>query len=133
MAGFSKASKGATSLKDLALAINILVRMGVAFIGFIYLFSQLFFGDFQWPSTAAGLGGMVLAAITGWPHRLKTTLNRIGIVAGSIALLGVGAGVYNYYAYYNIPGNYHAWFITLPYTAGVIFLMIAAARGQTLR
>ena len=120
-------------MKDLMLVINILARLGVGFIGFIYLFAQLFFGDFQWSSTAAGLGGMVLAVITGWPHRLRSLLDRIGIIGGIVALLGVGAGVYNYYAYYNIPGNYHAWFITLPYVAGVTFLLIATVRGQSLR
>ena len=120
-------------MKDLMLAINILARLGVGFIGFIHLFAQLFFGDFDWSSTAAGLGGMVLAAITGWPHRFRPSLDRIGLIGGVFALLGIGGGIYNYYAYYDIPGNYYAWFITLPYVAGIVFLMIATLRGQTLR
>ena len=120
-------------MKDLFLVINIAVRIGVAFMSLIHLFAQLFFGDFDWSSTAAGLGGMTLAVLTGWPNRHGKILNRIGITGGAFALLGVGAGVYNYYAYYDIPGNSYAWSTTLLYVAGIAYLIIAAIRGQTLR
>ncbi|MBT8414283.1 MAG: hypothetical protein KJO30_08135 [Boseongicola sp.] len=60
-------------------------------------------------------------------------LTNIGILGGCIALFGIGGGIYMHYTYYNSPGNYYAWFITLPFAAGIVFLMIAALRGFTLR
>ena len=120
-------------MKDFGLAPSILVRILVAFIGFTNLLAQLFFADFDPMATAVGLGAFAVAGLTGLPVKRSDFLTRIGIFGGGVALLGIAGGIYAHYTYYDIPGNYYAWSITLPFAAGIIFLMVAAWRGHRLR
>ena len=120
-------------MKDFGLVVSILVRIGVAFIGFTHLFAQIFFGSFGWIDTAVGLGSFAVAGLTGLPVKRQAILTKIGVFGGAVALLGIGAGIYMHYTYYDIPGNYYAWFITLPFAAAIVFLMVAAQRGVSLR
>ncbi|SMX22965.1 hypothetical protein BOA8489_01064 [Boseongicola aestuarii] len=121
------------NMKDFGLVASILVRILVAFIGCTHLFAQLFFADFNPMATAVGLGAFAVAGLTGLPVKRSAFLTRIGIYGGCIALLGTAGGIYVHYAYYDTPGNYYAWFITVPFAAGSVFLMVAAWRGHTLR
>lgn len=120
-------------MKDFGLVVRTMVRVMVAFIGFSFLLGQLFFGIFEWHSTIAGLGGLAAAGLMGLPVKSGPTLSKVGIIGGVAGLLGLGVDIYDYYANLNGSGNYYAWFLTLPYAAGIIFLMVAARRGLTLR
>lgn len=113
--------------------VSMVVRIGVAFIGVLFLFGQLFVGIFEWYSVVAGLGGLILAGLAGLAARRSPVFARIAIIAGAAALSGLGVDYYDYHANQAAPGNYYPWFITLPYAAGILFLMAAAAAGAPRR
>ena len=120
-------------MKDSSPGVHMVVRIGVAFIGFIFLFGQLFVGIFEWYSIMAGLGGLALAGLAGFPAARSPIFARIGIIAGAAALSGLGVDFHDYSANQATPGNYYPWFITLPYAAGIVFLMAAAGGGARRR
>lgn len=120
-------------MKDWRLALNILARIIAAFLGFIFLFGQLFFAIFELHSTAVGLGAFLLAGLTGWPVSVAVILNRIGLLGGLAVLVGLGVDVWDYYAHHNTPGNYYAWEMTIALALSTLYLMNAARRGEGLR
>lgn len=120
-------------MKDLDLVLNVICRLLVAFLAFIFLFGQAFVGNFEWFSTAAGIGGFAVAGLTGWPSRIGPLFNRIGIAGGALALIGVSFDIYDYYGFEQYPGNYYAWFIVLPFVCGIVYLMLMTLRGARLR
>ena len=120
-------------MKDLDLALSILCRVVLAFMGVIFLFGQMFFATFEWHSTAMAVGAFLLAGLTGLPVGAGPKLTQIGLAGGAAALVATGVDIHAYYAAERSPGNYYAWFLILPFVGAAIFVMVTGARGQTLR
>jgi hypothetical protein len=100
-----------------------LIRGYVLFVGLSFLGGQLFFGYFEWSASVGGLCAVLAAVFTGG-FATRTRLARI-ITIGLcvVALVAVGFNAYQYYAHYNTPGNYYAWFMIGPYCAGLALLI----------
>lgn len=95
-----------------------------------FLFGQLFFGRFDWPSTIAGISGVLSGSLSGrfiGSSRLRSNLVILLCLAG---IAGVGFDAYEYCEKYDIPGNYYAWFMFGPYC---LFLMVLIANAAMLR
>lgn len=104
------------------IALSI-IRGYVLFVGFSFLFGQLFFGDFEWSASVAGLCGF-LAAVFAGGFATRTRVARIITIGLCIvALVAVGFDAYRYYAHHDIPGNYYAWFMIGPYCACLALLV----------
>lgn len=85
----------------------------VAASGFI--FGQMFFNNFAWGATLAGVFG-IISGILGGKFVHNSLLRSKTIIACCIlSLCGVALDANNYYANLNSSGNYYAWFMIAPF------------------
>ena len=93
----------------------------VAASGFI--FGQMFFNNFAWGATLAGVFG-IISGFLGGKFARKTLLRSKAIITCCIISLGgVSLDAYNYYANLNSSGNYYAWFMIAPFCFILIFII----------
>lgn len=99
-------------------ALHGLSRLIVLFVAIAgFLFGQLFNGVFSVAGTLAGVGGVLAAALA--PFRARTHLRRVVIAGCALGLAGAALDVYDYYSTSHVSGSYYAWFLTLPFAAGL--------------
>lgn len=107
----------------------IVVRGYVIFVAaFGFILGQLFFNNFAWGATLAGVFGLISGAFSGrFSH--KTRL-RSGIIISCcvISLVGVSLDAYNYYSNLNSSGNYYAWFMIAPFCFALLVIIWHIAR-----
>ncbi len=84
--------------------ILIASRIICGFLGFVHLFGQLFFSNFEVAPTISGLSGLVAATLSG-SRNTGPLLPAVG-VAGVLAIV---SDAYSYYSSPQAPGNYYAW------------------------
>lgn len=102
----------------------IILRIYLIFLaasGFI--FGQIFFNNFAWGATLAGVFGIVSGFLGGKFARKTLLRSKIIIACCILSLGGVSLDAYNYYANFNSPGNYYAWFMIAPFCL-ILLLMI---------
>jgi len=93
----------------------------VAVSGFI--FGQLFFNNFAWGATLAGVFGIISGVFSG-KFTQKTLLRSKTIIACcTLSLCGVSLDAYNYYANLNSSGNYYAWFMIAPFCLALLLII----------
>ena len=106
-------------LRMLALLASIPARLWAFYMGFIFLFGQLFAGHFSAAATLAGVCGLVAAVL---PVFKNERAKRIAAFVCFASVAGVAGDVYDYYAHLAIPGNYYAWFLIGPFALATAFL-----------
>lgn len=101
----------------------IVLRGYVIFVAaFGFIFGQMFFNNFAWGATFAGVFG-IISGFFGDKFAHKTLLRSKTMIACCILSLGgVSLDAYNYYANLNSPDNYYAWFMIAPFC--LILLLI---------
>jgi hypothetical protein len=104
-----------------------LCRLFVIFLGAAgFLFGQVFTGEFSFGGTLAGVGGVVAGALGSNSSRPVAKYTVIGACA--IGLVGAGLHAYEYYSVPHVPGNYYAWFLTVPFAIALMVIAFQAAR-----
>ena len=84
-----------------------------------FLFGQLFFGQFSWAATIAGVSGIV-SGLLGRRTAVAARFLTMAICATGVA--GVAMDAFRYYTELDIPGNSFGWFLIGPFTAALIFI-----------
>jgi hypothetical protein len=103
--------------------LRTIFRALILFVGFSFLFGQLFVGNFDIPATMTGIFGLAFAVVAG-ENNYESGKNRATIITvGSVCFIGVMFDVLSYYMSNPSPGNYYAWFLIGPYIIAVFFLM----------
>jgi hypothetical protein len=92
-----------------------------------FLFGQMFFGRFDWPSTIAGIVGVLSGASSGRFIGSSRLRSNTVILLCLASIAGVGFDAHQYYEKYDIPGNYYAWFLFGPYCLFLLVLIANAA------
>ncbi|RKZ71203.1 MAG: hypothetical protein DRQ48_04330 [Gammaproteobacteria bacterium] len=90
-------------------AIMIAARIWSGYMGFNYIFGQLFFAMFDYSSTITGISGLLAAILASKKSRTNIKRNRFILVCCVLGVSGIIYGTYEYYAQNNSPGNYYAW------------------------
>jgi len=108
-------------MQDLILGMRILVIFCAA-SG--YLFGQLFFGDFAWHATIAGVFGTLAGSLGGKFGMGRKENAYIVVVFCVLAIIGVIFDAYNYYTNSHAPGNYFGWFLKGPFIASLLVIGI---------
>jgi hypothetical protein len=120
---------------DTFILICRIYAMFVAASGF--LFGQLFFNTFDWPATIAGLSGLLAGALSGRAAAEVRRLAPLVVILCLAGLVGVALDAHDYYAHYDIAGNYYAWFMIGPFCCClvVIALWVSLSRspGRSVR
>jgi hypothetical protein len=106
--------------------LSQVVVLFVAIAGF--LFGQVFNGVFSVAGTLAGAGGVLAAGLA--TFRARTLLRRVVIAGCALGLAGAALDVYDYYSTSHASGNYYAWFLTLPFAAGLVVIGYRAMRER---
>jgi hypothetical protein len=96
----------------------------VALSGF--LFGQLFFGQFTFAATLAGVAGATSAVIGFKLSSHSNTLKVPVTVCACGAVVGVAMDAIHYYRDFAIPGNYYGWFMIGPFCLAQAFIAYAA-------
>lgn len=99
-----------------------IIRTVVLFIAAAFLLSQLFDGTFSPGGTLAGIGGVLAGALAALASR--PAVKRIVLAGCVLGLLGAALHAYEYYASPHLPGNYYAWFLTAPFTLGLVLIVL---------
>ena len=103
----------------------IALRGYVIFVAaFGFVFGQIFFNNFAWGATLAGVFGIVSGLFSSkFAH--KTLLRAKIIIACCLSsLCGVSLDAYNYYANLKSPSNYYAWFIIAPFCFALVLIIL---------
>ncbi len=103
--------------------------MFVAAAGF--LFGQLFFNTFDWPATIAGVSGLLAGALSGRVGAEVRRLAPLIVILCLAGLVGVALDARDYYAHYDIPGNYYAWFMIGPYCCCLVVIALTVLLGRS--
>lgn len=104
--------------------IVIICRAYVVFLAcFGFLFSQLFFGNFEWHATLAGVFGLLVASLASKKCLVNRAQALLVILFCTLAVIGVGLDAFHYYNHLNSSGNYYAWFLIGPYVACLVFIL----------
>ena len=100
------------------------IRGYVIFVAaFGFIFGQMFFNNFAWGASLAGVFG-IISGIFGGKFAYKTLLRSKTIIACCILSLGgVSLDAYNYYANLDSPGNYYAWFMIGPFCFALLLII----------
>jgi hypothetical protein len=94
-----------------------------------FLFGQLFFVSFDWPSTVAGTSGVLSGGLSGqFIGSLRLRSNAV-ILLCLASIAGVGFNAYEYYEKHDIPGNDYARFMFGPYC---LFLLVLTANAAMM-
>jgi len=80
-----------------------------------FLFGQLFFANFDWPATIAGVFGLLSGVLSGNFVTNSRARSYVVILFCLASVVGVAFDAYNYYAHLDIPGSYYAWFMIGPF------------------
>ena len=106
----------------------VIARVFVALIAVAALFGQLFFGQFSFPSTMTGVGGLITAAF-GTRTDVRSPHNSAVLLAfAGIAFLGFLLEAYEYYSRHNVPGNDFAWELHGPFLVSLIYIAFSATK-----
>lgn len=98
----------------------ITARAYLVFVGASgFIFGQLFFGQFSWGATLAGVGGVVVG-ILGQRATLQARL--VTGLACTIGIAGVAMDAFGYYSRPHAPGNDYAWILVGIFAAGLVFV-----------
>jgi hypothetical protein len=95
-------------------------RVYVVFCGASgFLLGQLFFGQFSWAATIAGVSG-IASGLLGQRTAAAARLLTVAICAVGVA--GVAMDAFHYYTELNIPGNSFGWFLIGPFAVALVFI-----------
>ena len=114
---------------------NLLIHLIRAYVFCIalfgFLFGQLFTGAFSIGASVAGTSG-VLSASLGWLSDRGLT-RHIVVLCSALGAAATLVRAYNYYAAATVPGGYYAWFLEMPFLAGLLaigYSAIAKPQGR---
>lgn len=106
---------------------HLLVRIYVLFMAvFGFLFSQLFFGDFDLRFTLVGLSGVVAGSLAGRKYSQSKRVNFLVIASCILGLIGVAMDAISYYANPQVSGDGYAWFLNGAFCLGLSLLGLGA-------
>lgn len=94
-------------------ALVIIASAYGLFASSAFLLGELFFAHFSISASIIGVAG-ILACIAGIVNAITGRVGMLAAGAAIVALAGVAANVFDYYANLAIPGNYYAWFLVGP-------------------
>ena len=95
-----------------------------------FLLGELFFAQVSISASVIGAAG-TFACIAAIVNAATGRAGMHATGAAIVALAGVAANVFDYYANLAIPGNYYAWFLVGPLCAALVLIACAGWKGRT--
>jgi len=114
-------------MKNLLIICQVYVIF-VASSGF--LFGQFFFGNFDVPSTVAGIFGILAGSFgLGWIRQNISVARKCLLIFFCAAgIAGVFMDAYDYYVNHHFPGNDYDWFLIGPFCLALAVIAYSAMK-----
>ena len=106
----------------------IVARIYVGYWGVIAFLGQMYFGEFSFAHTIAGMSGLVLAACGGRSRTRASALAGTVVVAAVLGVLGVLFEALEYYSMQQVPGNDFAWELKAPFLIALLYIGFSSTK-----
>ncbi len=103
-------------------SLIIFPRIWCGFMGFVYLFGQLFFSSYSLTDTVIGLSGILLAVLSGWLLDRGSLIDIFIVVLSCFVLLGLSIDAFEYYSKEQIVGNSHPNILVISFGIAALLL-----------